>query len=141
MGLLHSIEHKHKGLLSPHPELRFGALSNPPSVSLLPPTSGHPSWRLLRYFSTGTALPRTRWGERSKVCVYIYLPTPGRVHLLRRAAVLQSVAGYGSSQICVFNVLSRKHFWLGVLEGGVKLTECQAPGCLLMAAGWGWGQT
>lgn len=50
---------------------------------------------------------------------------------------MQSGAGYGASQICVFNILSRKHFWPGALEGGVKLTECQVLGCLLTAAGGG----
>lgn len=139
IGLLHSIECKHKGLLSPHPELGFGALPNPPSVSLLPPTSGHPAGGCCGIFPQAL-LCLAHVGKKDPKSVSIYTsPPPDGVHLLRRAAVLQSVAGYGSSQICVFNVLSRKHFWLGVLEGGVKPTECQAPGGLLMAAGWGVG--
>lgn len=37
----------------------------------------------------------------------------------------------------MFNILSRKYSWLGVLEGGVKLTECQVPEWLLTAPGGG----
>lgn len=59
------------------------------------------------------------------------------MHLLRQAVVVQSVAGYGTSQICVFNILSRKYSWLGVLEGSVKLTECQVPEWWLTAPGGG----
>lgn len=129
-----------KGLYSPHPGLGFGAPPDPAPASLLSQTSDRPSGRLLlllRYFSTGAALPHTRWKDRCEVCVYIYLPPPSSVRLLRQAVVVQSVAGRGTSQMCVFNILSRKRSWLGVLEGGVKLTECQTPEWLPTAPGGG----
>lgn len=118
---LHRIQAQ-RTFVIPHSEPGSGAPPDPPSLpaSLLPPPQATPAGGCCGTFpSLLFSALHTRCTDRSKVYIYIYLSPPhprtSCVSFARLWSCSLSLVK-ALSQICMFNILSRKCFWLGLRE-------------------------